>query len=325
MTSKSKTKIRDEWLVIVNPNAGKRKGEKDWKKISGELDEQGFKYKSLFTEHRFHAIDLSQDHINNGYTKIIVAGGDGTLNEVINGIFAQSAFPTTEITVGHISIGTGNDWGKMFNIPKKYPKAIKTIADGNTFIQDAGKVKYQLGKKGENRYFINMAGMGYDALVAQKTNKMKEKGGGGPIAYLYNLFLGLFQYHKTFFEIEIDDKKVYSGEVFSMSIGICKYNGGGMMQLPNAVPDDGIFDVTVFNKNATKTDVFKHLKKLYDGTFINLPIVDTYTGKHIKIYSRPKNTVYLETDGESLGHSPLTFEIIPRSIKVITGKDWNKS
>ena len=78
-----------EWFVLVNPNAGKRKGEKDWLEISAKITASGIKFEHVFTEHRGHAVILTRKCIENGYRNIIVVGGDGTLNEVVNGIFLQ--------------------------------------------------------------------------------------------------------------------------------------------------------------------------------------------------------------------------------------------
>jgi YegS/Rv2252/BmrU family lipid kinase len=304
------------YLVIVNPNAGKRKGQKDWDKISSLLTSAGIIYKAVFTESPRHAIEISVSHIENGYTRLIVVGGDGTMNEVVNGIFMQKRYPTAEISLGMITVGTGNDWGRMFNIPRGYADAISVIKNNHSFIQDAGVVKYFHGKDENSRYFVNIAGIGFDALVVSKTNKMKESGKAGSLAYLKSIVLSLVRYRQTYTKIIIDSREI-KNKVFNISIGICKYNGGGMIQLPNAVADDGLFDVTVINK-IKKLDVVLNLKRLYNGTIIRHPLVDTYKGKSITIDSEP--LIHLETDGETLGHSPFAFEIIPRSIKVVVGK-----
>ncbi len=312
-----------DWFVIVNPNAGKNKGEKDWPEIHKLLHEAGITHQALFTEHRNHAVNLAKEFIEKGYRKIIVVGGDGTLNEVINGIFQQTTCPTTDITVGMIMVGTGNDWGRMYNIKAKYKKAVKILKKERSFIQDAALVRYHDGDTKKSRYFVNMAGMGYDALVAKMTNKMKERGGGGSMAYLYNLLLGLFRYRYSSLHIQVDGMTVFEGNVFSMSLGICRFNGGGMMQLPFAIPDDGLLDLTII-KRTTKLTVVRNIKKLYDGSFIKLPFIQTHTGKTFIVASKPLNSFFLETDGESLGHSPFEFEVIPKSIKIITGKNWRE-
>jgi YegS/Rv2252/BmrU family lipid kinase len=317
----SSTPNDNTWLVIVNPNAGKKKGEKDWPVISGLLSDAGFEYVPLFTSHRDHAAELAEQNINAGFRKIIVVGGDGTLNEVVNGIFRQKRFQTTDVVLGMIMVGTGNDWGRMYGLKTKYKKAVKAIKKDRQFVQDACMVTYFDGEKEMKRYLVNMAGIGYDALVAHMTNRMKERGGGGTLAYLVNLLKGLFRYHLSYLDISVDGQSVYNGKVFSMNVGICKYNGGGMMQLPFAVPDDGLLDVTIF-KNVTKLTVVRNIKKLYSGKFTDLPFVITCTGKSVTVTSTGKTRSSLEADGESLGQTPMIFGIVPRSVRVITGKGW---
>lgn len=305
------------WLVIVNLHAGSKRCERDWPEIKELLDKSGLETTIEFTQEAFQAIKIVQNNIEEkGFRKIIVVGGDGTMNEVVNGVFRQKRFKTSEITLGLITVGTGNDWARHYDMHDEYKKMVDTIKNGKTFIQDVGKVNYSHLDKKEDRYFVNIAGMGFDALVAKKTNLSKQKGRGGLLVYLFNLLQGLFQFSYTQLSVISDDKTVFDGNVFSMSIGICKYNGGGMMQLPFAISDDGLFDVTIIKKT-TKLTVIKNIKKLYDGSFVNMKEVETYTGKNFTITATPPNTLFLETDGESLGHSPLFFEIVPKSIKLI--------
>lgn len=305
-----------KWLVIVNPNAGSRKGEKDWTKIKAQLTDQGFLFEAIFTESKNHAITLTASMITKGFRKIIVIGGDGTLNEVVNGIFLQQSCSPDEMIVGMIPVGTGNDWGRMYKVPKKYKKAITIIKKGYLFTQDVGHVTYNDSGGEHARHFVNVSGMGYDALVAQKTNRLKDKGRGGTFSYMLNIFTGLFQYKYTPFQIELDGREVFNGRVLSMNLGICKYNGGGLMQVPNAIPDDGQLDVTVI-KATSKFNIIKNVAKLYDGSFIKLRFVNTYRGKECRIISRPHGSVYLEADGESLGHSPLNFSVKQKALTFI--------
>ncbi len=312
----------EKYLVVVNLHAGSKKCERDWPEIKKLLVKAAFDMHIVFTEGQNHALQMTQDLIEKeGFRKIIVVGGDGTLNEVVNGVFKQMRYRTMEIQIGLITVGTGNDWGRMYEIPETYKEQVKIIRNGRFILQDIGVVKYRHASEEDNRYFANIAGMGYDALVAKKTNVMKQKGKGGAIVYLLNLLSGLFQYKNVQLDIEADGKHVFSGKVFTMSIGICKYNGAGMMQLPFAVPDDGLFDVTVIRKT-TKLRVVKNIKNLYDGSFISMPEVETFTGKKFTIRSTPSDKLFLETDGESLGHSPLDFEVIPRAAKMIVRKRY---
>lgn len=306
-----------KWMIIVNPNAGVKKGAKEWPGILEIIKREGIDHQYQLTSHKDHAIHLTRKAIEEGYRSVAIVGGDGTLNEVLNGIFLQQACPVSEITMGMIPVGTGNDWCRMFNVPFDFEGAVKLLGEKRTFIQDIGKVTYH--KKGDTleRYFMNVAGMGYDALVAKKTNLFKEKGHGGPLTYLWFIFASLFQYKFLDAVIEVDGESVFKGEIFSMNVGICKYNGGGMMQLPFAVADDGLLDVTLIKK-APKWMVIRHTSKLYDGTLVKLPFITTFQGKSVRIRSTQK--LYLETDGESLGHTPFTYEILPRAVRVVVGQ-----
>lgn len=305
-----------EWFVIVNPNAGKRKGEKDWLEIAAQLTAAGIEFVSVFTEHRGHAVMLIRKYIENGYRNIIVVGGDGTLNEVVNGIFTQAHVPTDKVVLAMIPVGTGNDWCRMFNIPGDYKQAIKLITKRKIFIQDTGTIKYISSEGSEKtRYFINMAGMGFDALVAKKTNKQKDLGQSNPMSYVVNILASLFLYTSTKVSILLDGEKINS-DIFSMSVGICQYNGGGMKQAPGALPDDGLFDMTLI-KPIGKFKIIRNIIKLFDGSFTKLPEVSTFRSSKIIIHSEPP--MYMEADGESLGHTPFVFNILPQSLYVVSG------
>jgi diacylglycerol kinase (ATP) len=306
-----------EWFVIVNPNAGKRKGQHDWLTIAKFLDEAGIEYANVFTEHRDHAMKLTRKFIESGFRKIIVVGGDGTLNEVVNGIFTQDFAKPGEITLAMIPVGTGNDWCRMFDIPFNYKDSIKLIVKGNVFLQDIGVLEYISGEgRQKKRHFANMAGMGFDAMVAKKTNKQKEAGKGNPLSYFINIFSSLFAFKITRTNITLDDRNIRS-EIFSMSVGICQFNGGGMKQAPYAIPDDGLFDLTIISPIG-KFKIIRNILKLLDGSFTRLPEVSTFKSAYINIESDPP--LYIEVDGESLGHSPFEFNIKQKSLHIITGK-----
>lgn len=303
------------WMVILNPNAGNRKAAKDWPHLSQLLKKHGIAFEYLQTQHKGHAIALTQQAIELGFRNFLAIGGDGTLNEVVNGIFTQD-IPTSEFKMAMVPVGTGNDWCRTFKVPFDYAGAIKLVAEGNTLFQDVGKVEYYDGAQAKQRYFVNIAGMGYDAEVARKTNLRKDQGKGGPLSYLISLFTSLLYYKFTKVTV-VADNDTCSCKAFSLSIGVCKFNGGGMKQLPNAIPNDGILDSTLIKKIG-KFTVITQLKNLYDGSFINHPKIKTFTGKAFRVESDP--AVLLEVDGESMGHSPFEFSILPTCLQVIVPK-----
>jgi YegS/Rv2252/BmrU family lipid kinase len=307
--------IQDKWLVIVNPNAGNGKGKKDWDRISSLLNEENLLFTVKFTEKKGHAIEFTIDGINEGFRKIITVGGDGTLNEVVNGVFLNNTCSAKDISLALIPVGTGNDWGRMFGIPLDYKKAIKIISDGKLMVHDIGLVSYYDGAEEKKRYFINIAGLGFESVVVRRTNLQKDKGRGGKAIYFYNLLMSLLSYKNTKAELIIDGRKI-NADVFSINVGNGKFCGGGMRQTPDALPDDGILDVTVIN-GMGKFEIIRNLKILYDGTILNHPKIDGYKCKTIKVSS--DTLLYTEADGESLGHTPAEFSIIPSSINIVYG------
>ena len=316
------TEINNKWLVVVNPMASVGKSGKDWPLIKQTLINEGIEFDDVMTEYPRHAIEIVRNAIvEKGYRKFISVGGDGTNNEVINGIFTQDAVPTTEITMATMPIGTGNDWRRTFDIPLEYDVVAKIIKAGHTFSHDIGKLTYYNDGDPKIRYFLNAAGTGLDQMVCNSTNMMKQQGKGGTIRYLISVVKCLLTYKVTHIQIEIDNQVVFDDQILSVSVGNCRFNGGGMMMMPNAIPDDGQLDVTVIRK----VSIFKfaaNVKAIYDGTFIKkLKEVQTYRGKHIKIVSIPPHSLLVETEGEDLNNSPFDFEILPKAINMVIPKD----
>ncbi len=302
-----------KWCAIVNPNAGNGKGGRDWKRISGLLENHGISAVIKLTEKKGDAIDLSRQAVAEGFRNLISIGGDGTLNEILNGVFTQQYCNPSSVTIAMIPVGTGNDWGRMFGIPLVYDGAVRVISEGRRMLHDVGVITYHQGTSVHERFFINIAGIGYEALVVEKTNRQKEKGRSNRILYLLNLVMSLISFRKPEVEIGIDGVKS-SARIFSINIGNGRYCGGGMRQTPDALPDDGLLDITVI-REMSRLEVIRNLKLLYDGTILSHPKIDGYRSNNLTVDS--KSVLYAEADGESLGHNPFTFTIIPSAINII--------
>ncbi|MFO7934658.1 MAG: diacylglycerol kinase family lipid kinase [Bacteroidales bacterium] len=307
---------RSNWIVIVNRTAGSGKTGREWPLIESLLHRHGIAFEPFYTNRRLHASVIARNKIQEGYSKIIVVGGDGTMNEVINGVFAQNRLRTDEVMLGMISVGTGNDWARMFNIPSDYEQAVLTIKKQKTFIQDAGLVRYLKNGKEWKRYFVNIAGMGFGARVVERTNRMKDRGRNGPMLYFYNIFYSLLRYRSLVARISIDGT-TFKRKIFLMNVGIGKYNGGGMIPVPHAIADDGLYSITLIRRMG-RLNVIANIKRLYDGSITEHSKVETYTARSVLIEGPA--LLKIETDGESLGHGPLQFQIIPRSVRIISGE-----
>lgn len=320
------TETNNKWLVIVNPKAAVGKSGEDWPKIKQLLINEGVEFDSVLTEYPQHAIEITRNAITEkGYRKFISVGGDGTNNEIINGIFNQDAVPATEITLAVIPIGTGNDWRRTFDIPLEYEQVVKIIKKGNIFVHDIGKLTYYNDGDPKTRYFLNAAGSGLDENICRSTNLMKQQGKKGTIRYLLSTVKCLLKYHYVHVKIAIDDKMVIEDDVLSLSIGNCKYVGGGMMMMRDAIPNDGLLDITAVRK-LSLLKFAKNVKNLYDGTFIDkLQEVETFRGKKVRVVSDPPHSLNVETEGETLSNSPFDFEIIPLAINVVVPENHSFS
>lgn len=311
--------VSGAWMVIVNPKAGSGRGLQDWPIISNQMYHSGLLFTCVFTEHKFHAVELTVKAIKDGYRNIVAVGGDGTIHEVVNGIFLQKIVPTTDISLAVIPAGTGNDWIRMFGISKTYSEAVRSLVEKRTLLQDVAKVEYFETKVKHTRYMANVAGLGYDAVVNMKYNALKDDGKYGKWLYLRSTFLTFAKYSSSRFKISTDGAPFYNGMVFSGAVGIGKYNGGGMQQTPNASVDDGLMDLTIIKK-MPKFRIARNFKLLYTGNIYNIPKVIFTQCKKIEIDTFPESRI--EIDGEAVGTSPFVFEVVPKAIKVVVGTNY---
>ena len=308
-----------KWFVVVNPISGSGKGLDDFPLISKLLRDNGIRSESVFTEHKCHATELTVSAINAGYRHIIVVGGDGTLHEVVNGLFIQKSVEPSDVTIAVIAVGTGNDWIRMFGIPTRYSEAIRAIKEGYTFLQDVAAVEYEESMYRQMRYAANVAGAGFDAAVIKCLQQMRSKGMKGKSSYLRALVKTFFKYKSTGAKIWVDDRLVYNNILLSMAVGVGKYNGGGIQQLPEAVADDGLLDITIIRPLHWWNIIFR-LKRLFNGNIYTIGHVLHAQGKHIRVESSPE--IRLEIDGELYGVSPLVVRNVHREVRVIVNRSF---
>ena len=213
MSLKSSAGARDEevkWFVIVNPTAGGGRGLDHFPQISKHLRDAHILCEPVFTEHKFHATELTVTAVREGYRHIIVVGGDGTLHEVVNGLFIQQEVRPEEVLLAVIAVGTGNDWVRTFGMSDRYQHAVRAIAEGFTFLQDVGVVSYEESHYRQSRYMANVAGAGFDAHVVQRLSHLKKKGHKSRWRYTWCLIRNFFRYKPTGVKVWVDGRLVYN-------------------------------------------------------------------------------------------------------------------
>ena len=308
-----------KWFVIVNPVAGSGRGLDHFPQISKLLRDEHILCEPVFTEHKFHATELMVWAVKQGYRHIIAVGGDGTLHEVVNGLFIQQEADPREVLLGVVAVGTGNDWMRMFGVPRRYQDAVRAIKEQYSFLQDVGVISYEESHYRQSRYMANVAGAGFDAAVNRRFTHLQKKGRRGGWLYAWSMVQTFFGYKSTGVKVWIDDRLVYNNLLFSVAIGICKYNGGGMQQLPDAVADDGMFDVSLIRPIHFWHVLFR-FRYLFNGGIYRIRHVLQERGSRVRIESSPE--VSVEVDGELLGESPLEFSILHRAIRIVVSKEF---
>jgi len=292
------------WYIIVNPKAGNGKGLKKWPQIKTCLEQNNFKFEYCFTSAKGDDKIVVENAIARGFSKFICVGGDGTLHHIVNGIMSQEHINSSEVSVGIIPIGTGNDWVKTYGIPNNIEQAISTIKNDNTKRQDIGKISF-LDSKKNPVFYMNLAGIGFDAYVANKVEKLKKL---GALSYLVAALKGLFKF-KNFDIILKTETEGITSKSLMVLVGICKFSGGGMRLTNNHVSNDGLFDITIVG-SITKWQIVKNLHKLYNGKVATVKTVKTLKSAVLEINLKDSKSLSLQADGEVFNAENIKVEIV---------------
>jgi len=300
--------------AIVNPASANGATFKRWPEIASAFENAGQKYVYSFTEGPDHATILARQYLHQGYELVVSVGGDGTANEVVNGFFEKGKLISTDAAYGYISTGTGGDLGRTVGSSKVMVEAVKHIVNNTPRRVDLGKVSY-INNSGEDeiRYFINVAGLGIDGDIVDRVNRTS-KFFGGFLSFLWGTLVSVALYRNKKMVITVDGKLICDEPVTTVVIGNGCYFGGGMKALPNAVMDDGYFDIVILH-SLSKPNLLATLPKVYSGSHLNHPRITSLRGRTVEVYS--SEYALLNLDGEQPGRAPARIEILPGAINFI--------
>ena len=309
--------IQSAWKVIVSSRSGGGKARHDWPEIANLLKAKSIEFIASITDHAYHAIELAREAVLSGFRKLLVVGGDGAVHEVLNGLYSQTEVSPSEVTVGLIPVGSGNDWSRLHRIPADYGRAVDLIAEADvrTRLQDVACVHTLMDGKPYCRYMMNIGGLGFDSDVCRRFDIAKEHGHAGDRQYLKSLLSGFLAYRPLRFRVAVDGEEFYHGTAFSVALGIGQYCGGGMRQTPDAIPDDGLINVTVVGK-LSKWKFLSKVPSLFKGDIYRHKEVRHTTGRRVEISAAPYS--YMEVDGEPVGITPVRIEVIPAGVQVVS-------
>ena len=299
-----------KWGVIYNPKAGTRKVQKRWKEIKEYMDQKGVAYDYVQSEGFGSVERLAGILANNGYTTIVVVGGDGALNDAINGIMLSNAEHKEDIAIGIIPNGIGNDFARYWDIGMDYKQAVDWIIKNRHRKIDVGFCNFYDGEKHQRRYFLNAINIGFGARIVKVTDGTKRFWGVKFLSYLAAFFLLFFERNLYRMHLRINDEHI-RGRIMTVCVGsACGYG-----QTPSAVPYNGWLDVSVIYRPQL-LQTMSGLWMLIQGRILNHKVVKSYRTKKVKVL-RARNAA-VDLDGRILPkHFPLEIGTLPEKITLI--------
>ena len=253
--------------------------------------------------------ELARQAADNGAELVVVVGGDGTLNEAVNGLAAAGA-KSPELAL--VPCGTGDDFARTFAIPGQPEEAIEVAANGIARAIDLGRARFRDHDGAEaERYFANFAGAGISGAIARR-GAVTSRRLGGRAAYFWATVVVFARWKSVPMTIVADGER-REGLMFEVVVANGAYAAGGMHIAPGAVPDDGLFDMVLFG-DVTKVDFLTTFPKIYRGTHVAHPKVEVLRGRDISVEAAEPLPVVL--DGEQPGTTPVRFEIVPGALRL---------
>ena len=296
--------------LIVNPAAGAGRTAKKWPHIKELLKNTGLRFEHDITEAPGHAIELAKSAVNKGYKLVVSVGGDGTINEIVNGIYASGEMK--DIELGIIGTGTGSDYIRTIGVSRHYQESCQHLLNPIKKSVDLGVVEFLNDGQSTKRIFANFAGMGFDAEVVKATTK-KFKSFGGKPAYLLGLLSTFATYKNWNIHLTLDGQKE-DRKICTIVMSNGKYGGGSMLIAPEADPCDGLFDVMIIG-DVSKLDLLWSLPRIYRGTHLTHPKVTMKRAKLVEIYADAKMSI--QADGDLVGEAPARFSVLPSALNIL--------
>lgn len=303
-------------LIVVNPAAGRGAGGKSIPQIREGLEQAGIAYDLVCTERPWHAAELARQAAVDGFDAVVAAGGDGTANEVINGLMQASGGKGGSTALGVLCVGRGNDFAFGAGVPKPLDEGIRSLAEDRKVRIDVGRVTGGLFPEG--RYFGNGVGIGFDAVVGFEALKMRRL--SGFVSYIAAALKTVWLYSqgpqvRLAFDAQVPEASL---PVLMVSIMNGRRMGGGFMMAPDGLTSDGVFDVCVV-RQVKRGRVLGLIPHFMRGTQVGEPEITMHKARRLMV-SAERGVLPAHADGETLctDGKELELEIIPQSLDVIT-------
>ncbi|MBM4379164.1 MAG: diacylglycerol kinase family lipid kinase [Deltaproteobacteria bacterium] len=300
-------------FFVVNPESAAGKTGRRWAQISAELGKAVGPFGHGFTERPVHAVELARRALHEGYDCVVAVGGDGTVNEVVNGFFEDGNAINPAAALGVLPAGTGGDFRRTFGWELAVPEGARRLARPETRPFDVGLVEYVTpsGEKAR-RYFANICSFGVSGLVDREVGRAS-KSLGGRAAFFVGSTRALLQYSDRPVRLKLDGGPAQEFQVTTVAVANGRYFGGGMCVAPDANPSDAQFDVTVWSGFGV-TDFITKSASIYSGEHVKLSGTKRFRCKVLEAESAEE--VLLDVDGEQPGALPCRVSLLPSAIRL---------
>ena len=298
----------EKTVLLVNPASGNGSTGRRWPELAREAEAAGLRGETRTSEAPGHITDLARRAGHEGAALVVVVGGDGTVNEAVNGLMQLDAH-RPELAV--VLRGTGKDFGRTYGIPTSPRAAFAVARDGAARTIDVGRVRYATESGGETRYFANIASVGLSGAVARRANSTS-KALGGKVGFFVALVQTFARWRNVGASVDVDGQR-REGRMTSVIVANGQYQGGGMWICPGAASDDGLLDVLVIG-DITKVDFVLNVARIYRGTHLGHPKLELLRGAVVRVDAAEPQP--LEVDGEQPGTTPAVFDVVRDALRV---------
>jgi diacylglycerol kinase (ATP) len=301
--------------VIINPAAGSGRAGRRWPEYARALANSGYVVHVHETAGPGDATKFARNLAEQGAETIVCVGGDGTVNEVVNGMIVDDKAVSPNLRLAILSCGTGQDLVRSLGV-RDIESSLQAISLNVTARIDLARVQFLDGHTGhlQTRYFINVADAGIGASVAQRVG-MSSKKLGGLVSYLRAALQTIIRYKPWQVTVDVDGEQVFDGSVGMVVFANGRYFAGGMLVAPSASLCDGLIDVYVLEGVGKRVLLTSLLPRVYRGKHVGQPGIQHYTGRTATV--RPLSGMLMEIDGEQVGRAPLSVTMIPRALRVV--------
>lgn len=305
--------MNDRLYCVVNPTAAGGRAGRLWPAIQDRLKQHGLSFEAGLTTAPGEATHLAEAAVRAGFSTIVAIGGDGTINEVVNGLIVPGE-ERAGARLGIVTTGRGSDFGRTIGIPSDYEAACERLVQPRTMPLDLGLAEFGSDEGRRQRFFANVAGIGFDAEVSRRANR-SFRSMGGTIPYLSALIATLFRWRNRPAEILLDARPAIQTKIYLVAVGNGQFFGGGMRVAPDADPNDGMFDVVIV-RDIGKIEFLRTVPRVYEGTHVTHPAVEIHRARRVEVRC-PSYALRSQLDGEEGGTAPLTFQIVPGALDVV--------